>query len=133
MLGGWVPTSLWLGSFYIVKKLAANYLGCSPSAQGHRRQRGCRGHGAQQKRAQQRSQQAAVSQDQRAARRRSDPISLESIAGAVHAQCDAITAMTTAVQQFVKQMSNFLLHRLVYSLTLKRYVLNNLRKLIGQV
>ena len=52
---------------------AANHLGCSPSAQGHRRKRGCRGHGAQQKRAQQRSQQAAVSQDQRAARRRSDP------------------------------------------------------------
>ena len=87
---------------------AANRLGCGPSVQGHRRKRGCRGHGAQQKRAQQRSQQAAVSQDQRAARRRSDPETLDSIALAIRAQCEAVTAMTTAVQQFAKQVSNFL-------------------------
>ena len=87
---------------------AAVQSGYRTSAQGHRRKRGCRGHGAQQKRAQQRSQQAAVSQDQRAARRRSDPISLESIAAAVRAQCEAVTAMTAVVQQLAKQVSNFL-------------------------
>ena len=87
---------------------AAVQSGYRTSAQGHRRKRGCRGHGAQQKRAQQRSQQAAVSQDQRAARRRSDPETLDSIALAIRAQCEAITAMTTAVQQLAKQVSNFL-------------------------
>jgi hypothetical protein len=87
---------------------AADHLGCSPSAQGHKRKRGCRGHGAQQRRAQQRSQQAAASQGQRAAGRRSDPEDLNSIAAAIRAQCEAVTAMTTAVQQLAKQVSNFL-------------------------
>ena len=54
------------------KLSAANNLGCSRSAQGHRRRRGCRGHGAQQRRAQQRSLQAAVSWDQCDAQGRND-------------------------------------------------------------
>jgi len=47
--------------------------GCCPQAQTTRRKRGCRGHGALQKRAQQRRQKRAAgqTQDQRAAQRRS--------------------------------------------------------------
>ena len=74
------------------KLSAANHLGCSRSAQGHRRKRGCRGHGAQQRRAQQRSQQAAVSQDQRAAGRRSDLANSRAVAPASQARCKAIAA-----------------------------------------
>jgi hypothetical protein len=51
---------------------------------------------------------AAVSQDQRAARSRSDPESLDSIAAAIRAQCEAVTAMATAVQQLNEQINNFL-------------------------
>jgi hypothetical protein len=49
--------------------------GCCPQAQTTRRKRGCRGHGALQKRAQQRRQKRAAdqTQDQRAAQRRSGP------------------------------------------------------------
>ena len=74
------------------KLSAANHLGCSRSAQGHRRKRGCRGHGAQQRRAQQRSQQAAVSRDQRAAGRRSGSANSRAVAPANQARCKAIAA-----------------------------------------
>jgi hypothetical protein len=87
---------------------AAVQSGYRTSAQGHRRKRGCRGHGAQQRRAQQRSLQAAVSQDQRATHNRSDLESLDSITAAIRAQCEAVTTMATAVQQLSKQIGNFL-------------------------
>ena len=74
------------------KLSAANHLGCSRSAQEHRRKRGCRGHGAQQRRAQQRSQQAAVSWDQRAAGRRSDSANPHAVAPANQARCKAMAA-----------------------------------------
>jgi hypothetical protein len=87
---------------------AANQSGCRTSAQGSGRKRGCRGHGALQKRAQQRRQKAAASQDQRDAQGRSDSNGLDSIASAMQSQSEAIMAMAQAVQQLGKQISNFL-------------------------
>ena len=87
---------------------AAIQSGCRTSAQGNGRKRGCRGHGALQKRAQQRRQKAAASQDQRDAQVRSDSNGLDSIASAMQSQSEAIMAMAEAVQQLSKQISNFL-------------------------
>jgi hypothetical protein len=87
---------------------ATNQSGCRTSAQGSGRKRGCRGHGALKKRAQQRRQKAAASQDQRDAQGRSDSNGLDSIASAMQSQSEAIMAMAQAVQQLSKQISNFL-------------------------
>jgi hypothetical protein len=87
---------------------AAIHSGCRTSAQGNRRKRGCRGHGALQKRAEQRRQKAAASQEQRDAQGRSGSNGLDSIASAMQSQSEAIMAMAEAVQQLGKQISNFL-------------------------
>ena len=87
---------------------AAIQSGCRTSAQGNGRKRGCRGHGALQRRAQQRRQKAAASQGQRDVQGRSDSGRLDFIASAMKSQGEAIMAMAEAVQQLSKQVSNFL-------------------------
>ena len=87
---------------------AAIQSGCRTSAQGNGRKRGCRGHGALQKRAQQRRQKAAASQGQRDVQGRSDSNGLDFIASAMKSQGEAIMAMAEAIQQLSRQVSNFL-------------------------
>jgi hypothetical protein len=71
---------------------ATTFAGCRPWAQSTQRKRGCRGHGALQKRAQQRRTMKAAEQkqDQRAAQRRSDSTNSRAVDRATQAQCRAM-------------------------------------------